>query len=177
MTAGIERLLTPELLATAGPQLLARVRARRRFTVAVAEGTMSGWPVAVALAADWVIFSANTELVIDCGEAWSGVLSRIGAAALRLHLLESQPVKASIAMQYGLCDRVVAAEEDPVECAQRWLEGRSSVALEASAALITRRGGDPLERAEFARLFAAGEPQAGLKAFLDKKRHDWKIRT
>jgi hypothetical protein len=35
--------------------------------------------------------------------------------------------------------------------------------------LIRSRGGDRLERAEFARLFALGEPQKGLGAFLAKK--------
>jgi len=43
------------------------------------------------------------------------------------------------------------------------------VALDAAANLIRRRGGDVLERAEFARLFAAGEPQRGLAAFLNRR--------
>ncbi len=40
----------------------------------------------------------------------------------------------------------------------------------AAALLIRSQGGDRLERAEFARLFASGEPQKGLGAFLAKER-------
>jgi hypothetical protein len=50
-----------------------------------------------------------------------------------------------------------------------WLKGRSVLALDSAATLIRSRGGDRLERAEFARLFATGEPQTGLGAFLAKK--------
>jgi hypothetical protein len=51
-----------------------------------------------------------------------------------------------------------------------WLGGRSALALDTAASLVALRGGDTLERAAFAWLFAAGEPQEGLRAFLDKRR-------
>ena len=53
---------------------------------------------------------------------------------------------------------------------EREPEGRSRVALEAAARLIASRGGDALERATFAWLFATGIPQEGLAAFLEKRR-------
>jgi hypothetical protein len=46
---------------------------------------------------------------------------------------------------------------------------KSTIALDSAAMLIDRRGGDALERAEFARLFATGTPQEGLTAFLEKR--------
>jgi hypothetical protein len=62
----------------------------------------------------------------------------------------------------GLCDEVGKGEA--------WLGVRSTEALDAAAMMIARRGGDVLERAEFARLFATGTPQEGLAAFLEKRR-------
>jgi hypothetical protein len=46
----------------------------------------------------------------------------------------------------------------------------SALAREVAAKLIASRGGDALERAAFAFLFAAGEPQEGLRAFLEKRK-------
>ena len=50
------------------------------------------------------------------------------------------------------------------------LGGRSALALESARMLLEHHGGDALERAEFARLFAIGEPQEGLRAFLEKRK-------
>lgn len=47
--------------------------------------------------------------------------------------------------------------------------GRSALAAASAEMLIEHRGGDALERAEFARLFATGEPAEGLRAFLEKR--------
>lgn len=66
-------------------------------------------------------------------------------------------------------DDVIAPGVDPRAYIQEWIGARSAIALEVAAALIRKNGGDELERAEFARLFAAGEPQRGLRAFLEKQ--------
>ena len=52
--------------------------------------------------------------------------------------------------------------------------GRSALALESARMLLENRGGDALERAEFARLFATGEPQEGLRAFLEKRKAEFR---
>ncbi|MGZ7042115.1 MAG: hypothetical protein ACXVH7_10030, partial [Thermoanaerobaculia bacterium] len=58
---------------------------------------------------------------------------------------------------------------------EEWMRGRSGLAIDSAAALIRRRGGDPLERAEFARMFAIGEPQVGLSAFLAKRKPEFEL--
>jgi enoyl-CoA hydratase/carnithine racemase len=60
---------------------------------------------------------------------------------------------------------------------ERWMSHRSAAALDAAAMLIRSRGGDALERAEFARLFATGEPAEGLAAFLAKRRPSFTLRN
>jgi enoyl-CoA hydratase/carnithine racemase len=73
----------------------------------------------------------------------------------------------------GLADALVPIGADPVEWFAAWIGGRSTLALDAAAALIRGRGGDVTERFEFARLFATGEPQEGVGAFLEKRRPKW----
>ena len=60
---------------------------------------------------------------------------------------------------------LLGIEEEVVNAPQR----RSEIAAASAAMLIEHRGGDALERAEFARLFATGEPAEGLRAFLEKR--------
>lgn len=168
------RLLAPPDVAAADRRLLDSVLAGGRLTIAAASGELRGIAAAVALGSDWFFFASEATLTFDAPEAWAAALARIGTQAVRLHLLASRTLPAAEALQWGLCDALVPAGEDPVECARGWLRGRSELALQSAAALIRRRGGDALERAEFARLFAAREPQRGLAAFLDKKRPEWK---
>jgi enoyl-CoA hydratase/carnithine racemase len=137
--------------------------------VIVGEGEIRG----DALYADYLILRQDAVMVIDSPRAWGGVVWRIGRRALLLIIAGSAGaprITAPEALRHGLCDEVVPAGSDPVE----WLRGRSAIALDSAAALLARRGGDALERAEFARLFGTGEPQIGLTAFLEKTKPNWR---
>ena len=153
------------------------VVASREMIVAVADGEIT----AAALLADWLVAGPEARLELggartsgpqpadfqsdghgedsrrtsgpttaDQRSALLGALVwRIGAKALRL---------------YALGGTGGVADMDSVE----W-SGRSELALDAAARLIRSRGGDTLERAEFARLFATGKPQEGLAAWLESR--------
>ena len=121
------------------------VLARREMIVAVAEGEIT----AAALLSDWLVAGPHAHLDWSSAATLGALVWRIGPAALRLYAL-------------GSTDGI--ADADSVE----W-SGRSGPALDAAAALIRRCGGDALERAEFARLFATGEPQKGLTAWLESR--------
>ena len=83
-------------------------------------------------------------------EEWAEIVWRLGGrAAMRLHIEGQAAVPP---------DR---SEAEP---------DRSAAALESARMLVGARGGDALERAEFARLFAMGEPQKGLRAFLARRK-------
>jgi hypothetical protein len=129
---------------------------RREMVVAVADGEIT----AAALLADWLV--AKPGATIDCtsAEVLGALVWRIGQAALRFYALVDG---------VQLADALVPPGVDSVEWTRGWLAGRSSVALDAAAALIRGRGGDDLERAEFARLFAIGEPQEGMAAWLESR--------
>jgi hypothetical protein len=132
------------------------------MVIAIGEGELRGDPLACALHCDWLVLTADARIVVDTPRAWSGIVGRMGRRALALCV-------APAIMPAMLADLLVPAGRDPLEWVNEWVGARSAIALDAAANLIRRRGGDVLERAEFARLFAAGEPQKGLAAWLESK--------
>ena len=121
------------------------VIARREMVVAVADGEIT----AAALLADWLVAGPDATLDWISPQTLGALIWRIGSAALRL---------------YALGGTGGVADMDSVEWASR-----SELALDTAARLIRSRGGETNERAEFARLFATGEPQKGLAAWLESK--------
>lgn len=146
------------IVARASELDLRRVLGRDEAIIAVGEGELRGDSLACALHSDLLVLASDTSIVLDTPAAWSGAVWRMGRHALMLLL-----GPATIA------DLLVPAGRDPLEWTVEWVGARSAIALDAAANLIRRRGGDVLERAEFARLFAAGEPQKGLAAWLESR--------
>jgi hypothetical protein len=133
---------------------------RRDLVVAFGEGAVRGLSAAALLFADYAVLHAEATLDVDVPEAWAAAVWRLGRRTLKWHLDGARPA--------DIVDEVTAKNPDP--WLEEWMRHRSVMALDSAAALIRGRGGDSLERAEFARLFAAGEPQKGLSAFLAKAR-------
>ena len=132
------------IVRRAGELSVEEVLARREMIVAVADTEIT----AAALLSDYLVAEPGARLEWSA-ETIGALVWRIGPAALRL---------------YALGGTNGVADMDSVE----W-ESRSAAALDSAASLIRRRGGDVLERAEFARLFATGEPQEGLGKWLESR--------
>ncbi len=143
--------------------------AQRDLVIAIGEGHLQGTSAAAALFAGWCVLSADAVLQLDSPEAWAAATWRIGERAWSLWLSGSHELDANAALDAGLCDAIIPQGKNADEWVAGWIGTRSELALDSAASLIERRGGDALERAEFARLFAAGEPQEGLRAFLGKR--------
>ncbi len=143
--------------------------ARRTLVIAAGEGRLQGAPAAAALFAGWCVLAADAVLVLDTPAAWAGATWRVGERAFSLWLNGAHELDANAAMEAGLCDAIIPPGRNADEWVTQWIGTRSELALDAASSLIESRGGDALERAEFARLFAAGEPQEGLRAFLGKR--------
>lgn len=169
-------ILTTRELGRCDARAVEEIASRRDFAIAAAAGRLRGHGLAAALHCDWFALDADGSIELDTPAAWSGATWRIGRRALRLHLLAGDRFTSAEAMREGLADAIVPRGEDPVEWIVGWIGGRSTAALDSVAALISGRGGDTLERAEFARLFATGEPQIGLTAFLTRNRPQWRDR-
>ena len=138
--------------------MITRLRGRD-CVITIGAGEVEADDAGALLFSDYAILAAGSTVRLSSALAWAGAVWRLGHAALKL--LSRPPVTAEEALQWGLCDEI--GEGAP------WLHNRSAAALDAAAMLIARRGGDALERTEFARLFATGTPQEGLAAFLEKR--------
>jgi hypothetical protein len=160
------RVLGPDALRAIDARALAALLDRRDFVLAIGDGELSSLSAAALLSADYAILGASATLQLDTPEAWGAAVWRIGREAFALFLRGDKRLTANEAHAIGLCDGI----GDDMGDARDWLRGRSEIALDIGASLIRNRGGDALERAEFARLFAAGVPQEGLRAFLEKRR-------
>ena len=120
----------------------------------------------------FVTGSASIELTSD-PDLWAAILFRTGSEGYRLLLKASNLRSGSDLVDHGLADVLIPVGHDPADWVRGWLEARSAVALASASTLVGHRGGDRLERFEFARLFAAGVPQEGLTAFLEKREARW----
>ncbi len=167
-------VIGPEELASANRSLLDRLLSGRALTVAMGEGIVAGEAAAALFHSDVALLADGSRLVLDTARAWSGVVWRLGRSSLRLHLQSVEALDARTARALGLCDEVVPAGMNPLQWVSDWMGSRSALALQSAAFLLRKRGGDALERAEFAGLFATGQPQRGLEAFLTRRRTDAK---
>lgn len=169
----------PAALAAADSATVDVLAEHRAFILAVGEGTLGGHGLAAGLLADVFAVGDDAALRLDSevgvGDVAAGLIWRIGPGSFRL-LVERPVLRGDRAVEAGLADEVVPPGADPLEWALAWFGGRSLLALQSGARLVRMRGGDAAERAEFARLFAAGEPQEGLGRFLDKAPLDFSER-
>jgi hypothetical protein len=151
--------LTPAGLRGIDVRALEELLERRDLVVAFGEGEIGGLAAAALLFADYAVIRTGAQVTVDVPEAWAAVVWRLGRRTLKWSMEQKQE---------ELVDETTGL--DPQSWLEEWMRHRSVIALDAAAALIRGRGGDSLERAEFARLFALGEPQHGLGAFLAKVR-------
>ena len=164
--------LAPPALHAMDEGALEELLGRTDLVVAAGAGEVRGLAAAALLFADYAVLDVDATLHIDIPQTWAATVRRIGRhKALRLHIDQRTTMTAVEAKQEGLCDELIAelSNGDAQAWLERWMQGRSALALDSAAMLIRSRGGDALERAEFARLFAIGEPQRGLRAFLGRR--------
>lgn len=152
--------LGPADLHAVDARALENLLGRSDAVIAYGSGEVRGFAAAALLFADYAVLHREATLVVETAEAWAAAAWRLGRGVLRWHVRG--------AAREDIVDEIADAE--PAAWIEEWTRHRSVMALDSAAVLIRSRGGDSLERAEFARLFAIGEPQKGLGAFLAKTR-------
>jgi len=152
--------LTPADLRGLDAPALEELLGRGDLIVAYGAGEVRGLAAAALLFADYAVLHEEATLTVDVAEAWAAVAWRLGRRAVAWAAMGEK--------REEVVDEITSKEPD--QWREEWMRHRSVIALDAAAMLIRSRGGDSLERAEFARLFAIGEPQKGLGAFLAKVR-------
>lgn len=172
-------VFTPAASRAISPRCFERFVERRSMAVVIGDGVISGAALAAGLNADYFAVAEGSRLDFEYDDSTlaAGILGglawRIGRRAVPLLLLHGGEIVAREAQRKGVVDALVPGRKDPLEWVRSWLAGRSLLALQSAAGLIRRSGGDRTERAEFARLFATGEPQRGLKDFLGRRSSDF----
>lgn len=145
----------------------------RAVTVADIGGELGGAGLEVALCCDLVFVRDGASLVLPgverppaAGLLWA--LTRAGSGALARALLDGGSVPAGEAVRLGLAHQVVAAA-----AALPLPDPASTAALTSARDLMRSRAGGSagraLELATFRLLFAAGDPEEGARAFLERR--------
>lgn len=166
-------------VAAVSPALFQQTLHRRALLISTASGDVRPPGVALGLFADVSLLGSASVLDLGRNTEWWGVIAagihlRIGAGSEALLFSNKTNLDAGSAIGAGLCESVVAGAHDSLQWCQQWIGGRSLLALQSAASLLRRKGGDVTERAEFARLFASGEPQLGLNRFLNREAVDFR---
>ncbi len=145
----------------------------RTVTVADVRAPLAGGPLEVALLADLVVLRQGATLELpgpseipSAGLIWA--LGRAGRAALAAGLLMPTRLEPTRAVELGLAQAVLGVDE-PLP-----IPGAASVTVLTAARDLARAemsgsAGRGLEHATFRFLFAAGDPEEGARAFLDKR--------
>ena len=145
----------------------------RAVTVADVTGALASPALDVALCSDLVYLRSQAKLKLAAtaappsdGVIWA--LGRAGRAALARGLLELGDLSAADSVALGVATGIVAADESlPLP------ESMSVAALTAARDLMRAAAhgssGLALELASFRLLFAAGDPEEGARAFLEKR--------
>ncbi len=170
-------VFSPAALSGGSSSVLERLVRRRSMAMAIGDGDLTALRLATACFCDY--FALGEDGTIDLGvhalapEVAAAVTWRVPERARRILLGTETALGAERALELGICDALVPRGSDSLKWVKEWLGKRSLRALLSASTLIRTRGGDLAERAEFGRLFGEGEPQRGLRGFLDKKPVDF----
>ena len=145
----------------------------RAVTVADVAGELSSPALDVALCSDLVYLRPRASLRIapNGGPPADGViwaLGRAGRAALARGLLEVDDLSAADAVSLGVATGIVPADV-PLPLLDSVSEASVTAARDLMRASARGSAGLALELASFRLLFAAGDPEEGARAFLEKR--------
>lgn len=163
---------------------------RQRFPIVAAiNGFALGGGLELAMACDIRIMAATAkvgqpEVLLGIIPGWGGTqrLPRLVGRGRALEiLLSGEQLDAQRALEWGLVNQVVAAEQLPAtaqELAARLAE-QAPLAVAAIKRAVSRGLEQPLEAGlaaeldEFDRAFRSADALEGISAFLQKRRADW----
>ena len=149
----------------------------RAVTVAEVAGELASPALDVALCSDLVYLrpQASLRLAASTGPPSDGViwaLGRAGRAALARGLLEVDDLAAVDAVVLGVATAVVPVDE-PLPLPESMSVASLTAARDLMRASARGSAGLALELASFRLLIAAGDPEEGACAFLEKRAPDF----
>ena len=149
----------------------------RAVTVADVSGVLASPALEVALCSDLVYLRPQAELRLAFGDGppsdgviWA--LGRAGRAALARGLLDGDDLAAADAVHLGIATGSVPADV-PLPMPRSMSVASLTAARDLMRAGARGSAGLALELASFRLLFAAGDPEEGARAFLEKRDPDF----
>jgi enoyl-CoA hydratase len=167
-----------------------RIRSIRKPVIAAVSGWALGGGCELAISCDMIVASESAKFgqpeitigVIPGAGGTQRLTRAVGKALAMEMILNNRTLSAQEALQYGLVNRVVPVEHFLEEALQLAAEiaARPPLAVRAAKRMIDRSFERPLteaideERREFYDLFNTEDQSEGMKAFIEKRKPQWK---
>ena len=181
----IEQMMDTDHIAVFG-----RIRTIRKPVIAAVSGWALGGGCEIALSCDMIIASESATFgqpeinigVIPGAGGTQRLARAVGKVLAMEMILNDRRLSAQEAYQSGMLNRVVPVEgylEEALKLAEE-IASRAPVAVRAAKKMInqaferTLADGLATEKQEFYNLFATEDQKEGMRAFVEKRKPEWK---
>ena len=181
----IEQMMDTDHIAVFG-----RIRTIRKPVIAAVSGWALGGGCEIALSCDMIIASESATFgqpeinigVIPGAGGTQRLARAVGKVLAMEMILNDRRLSAQEAYQFGMLNRVVPVEgylEEALKLAEE-IASRAPVAVRAAKKMInqaferTLADGLATEKQEFYNLFATEDQEEGMRAFVEKRKPEWK---
>ncbi|MBM3153351.1 MAG: enoyl-CoA hydratase [Chloroflexi bacterium] len=181
-----------EMVRSSFVELFDGLRRVRKPVVAAVSGYALGGGCEIALACDLVVASETAKFgqpevtigVIPGAGGTQRLAHAIGKALAMEMVLNNRTLTAQEALHFGLVNRVTPVERflDEALAMAAELAGRAPLAVRLGKEMVNKAYELPLnealeaERRSFYMLFATQDQKEGMKAFIEKRKPEWKGR-
>jgi enoyl-CoA hydratase len=181
----IEQMMDTDHIAVFG-----RIRTIRKPVIAAVSGWALGGGCEIALSCDMIVASETATFgqpeinigVIPGAGGTQRLARAVGKVLAMEMILNDRRLSAQEAYQFGMLNRVVPVEgylEEALKLAEE-IASRAPVAVRAAKKMInqaferTLADGLATEKQEFYNLFATEDQKEGMRAFVEKRKPEWK---
>lgn len=167
-----------------------RIRTIRKPVIAAVSGWALGGGCELALSCDMIVASETAKFgqpeitigVIPGAGGTQRLTRAVGKALAMEMILNNRTLSAQEALQFGVVNRVVAADQflEQAMALAAEIAARPPAAVRSAKKMIDQSFEHPLtdgiheERQEFYNLFNTEDQKEGMQAFIDKRKPEWK---
>jgi enoyl-CoA hydratase len=181
----IQQMMDTDHIAVFG-----RIRTIKKPVIAAVSGWVLGGGCEIALSCDMIVASESTQFgqpeinigVIPGAGGTQRLTHAVGKAIAMEMILNDRRLTAQEAYQLGMVNRVVPVDgylDEALKLAEE-IASRAPIAVRAAKKMInqaferTLAEGLAAEKQEFYNLFATEDQKEGMRAFIEKRKPEWK---